>query len=76
MRSARCPRARARRSRSKPASRSAIRAEPEDPLTAAEAEDLMLLTASFASSTRAVRAPLDPERIAEHLGRRRLPRAA
>ena len=52
-------------------------AEPEDTLTAAEAEDLMLLHGFIRRPPPELAVlPLDPERIAEHLGRRRLPRAA
>ena len=51
--------------------------EPEDTLTAAEAEDLMLLHGFIRRPPPELAVlPLDPERIAEHLGRRRLPRAA
>ena len=52
-------------------------ARPEDTLTAAQAEDLMLLHGFIRRPPPELAVlPLDPERIAEHLGRRRLPRAA
>jgi hypothetical protein len=50
---------------------------PDDPLTAGEAEDLMLLHGFIRRPPPELAVlPLDPARIAEHLGRRHLPRAA
>ena len=51
--------------------------EPEETLTAAEAEDLMLLHGFIRRPPPELAVlPLDPERIAEHLSGGRLPRAA
>jgi hypothetical protein len=51
--------------------------EPDNTLTAGEAEDLMLLHGFIRRPPPELAVlPLDPERIAEHLGRRRLPHAA
>ena len=51
--------------------------EPDDTLTAGEAEDLMLLHGFIRRPPPELAVlPLDAERIAEHLSGRRLPRAA
>ena len=71
------PGGRAARDRSRPRALPIRRGADEDPLTAAQAEDLMLLHGFIRRPPPELAVlPLDAERIAEHLGRRRLPRAA